>query len=90
MKTRDKVLDKFKQFRAAVRKPGTLVSDGGGEYISNVFKHYCRNQGVRFENSAPYTPEENGKVEKNWGISVAMVRCFLDNACMDKNIGRMF
>ena len=37
-------MDKFKQFCADVGKPGILVSDGGGEYISNEFKRYCRNQ----------------------------------------------
>ena len=84
MKTRDKVSDKFKQFCADVGKPGTLVSNGGGEYISNEFKRYCGNQGIRFENSAPYTPQENGKIERIWGNSVAMARCFLDNACLDK------
>ena len=65
MKTRDEVLDKLKQFCADVGKPGTLVSDGGGEYISNEFKRYYRNQGIRFENSAPYTPQ-NGKIERIW------------------------
>ena len=64
IKTRDEVLDNFKQFCADVGKPGTLVSDGGGEYISEEFKRYCRNQGIRFENSAPYTPHENGKIER--------------------------
>ena len=84
MKTRDEVLDKFKQFCADVGKPVTLFSDGGGENISNEFKRYCRNQGIRSENSAPYTPQENGKIERIWGTSVAMARCFLDNACLEK------
>ena len=61
-----------------------MVSDGGGEYISNEFKSYCRKQGIRFENSAPYTPQENAKIERIGGTSVAMSRCFLDNACLDK------
>ena len=60
-------MDRFKQFSADVGKPGTLVSDGAGEYISNEFKRFCRNQGIRFENSAPYTPQENGKIERIWG-----------------------
>ena len=81
MKTRDDVLGKFKQFCADVGKSGTLVSDGGGEYISKEFKRYCRNKGLRFENSASYTPQENGKIDRT---SVAMARCFLDNACLDK------
>ena len=61
IKTRDEVLDKFKQFCADVGKTRTLVSDGGGEYVSKEFKRYCRNQGNRFENSAPYTLPEKGK-----------------------------
>ena len=65
-------------------KPGTLVSDGGGEYITNGFRRCCRNQGIRFENSAPYTPQEKGKIERIWGTSVAMACCLLDNACLDK------
>ena len=84
MKTRDEVLDKFKQFCVDVGKPGTLVSDGGREYISKEFKRYCRNQGIRFENSVPYTPQEIGKIERIWGTSVAMARFFLNNACLDK------
>ena len=44
MKTRDEVLDNFKQFCAEDGKPGTLLYDGGGENISNEFKCYCRNQ----------------------------------------------
>ena len=43
MKTRDEVFDKSKKLCADVGKPGTLVSDGGGEYISNEFERYCRN-----------------------------------------------
>ena len=84
MKRRAEVLVKFKEFCAEVGKPGTLVSDGGGEYISKEFKRYCRNKGIRFENSAPNTPQEKGKIERIWGTSVAMARCFLDNACLDK------
>ena len=84
MKTRDEVLDKFKQVCADVGKSGALVSDGGGEYISNEFKCYRRNQGFRYENSLPYTPQENGKIERIWGTSVAMACSFLDNNCSDK------
>ena len=83
METRDDVLDKFKQFCADIGKPGILVSDRGGEYISKAFNRFCRNQGIHFENSAPYAPQENGKIERIWGTSVVMARCFLDNACVD-------
>ena len=64
MKTRDEVLDKFKQFCAEVGKRRPLVYDGGGEYISKEFKRYCKNQGIRFENSAPYTPQKMEKLKE--------------------------
>ena len=81
MKARHEV---FKQFCADVGKRHTLVCDGGGEHISNEFKRYCRNQWIRFERSAPCTPEEIGKIERIWGTSVAMTHCFLENACLEK------
>ena len=40
----------------------------------------CSIQEIRFKNSVPYTPQENGKIERIWGISVAKTCCFLDNA----------
>ena len=82
-------MDKFKQFCADVGKLGTLVFDGSEEYISNEFKRYCRNQETHFENSAPDTPQENETIERIREISVAMARCFLDDACLDKTIENM-
>ena len=67
MKTRDEVLGKFKQFCADLGKLGALVADGEGEYISNEFKRYCKNQGIRFESSAPYYTQENRKIERKMG-----------------------
>ena len=34
--------------------------------------------------SAPYTPQENGKVERNWGTIHPMVRCLLKQAGLEK------
>ena len=77
-------MDKFKPFRADVGNPGTLVSDGSEKYISNEFKRYWRKQEIHFENSAPDTPQENETIERIRDVSVAMARCFLDDACLDK------
>ena len=43
---------------------------------------FCRENKVRLENSAPYTPAENGKVERKWGTTTGMTRCLLDNAVL--------
>jgi len=38
-----------------------LHSDGGGEFMSDEFKLYCKNEeGILTTSSAPRTPEQNG------------------------------
>ena len=84
MKTRDEVLAKTEQFFADVGVPGTLVTDGAREFASNAFETLCRLNRVRHQFSAPYTPEENGKIERVWGTVVGMARCMLATAGLEK------
>ena len=42
----------------------TLRSDGGGEYISKEFKSYLSTCGILHQLSCPYTPQQNGLVER--------------------------
>ena len=37
-----------------------LRTDNGGEYLSDEFKTYLISKGIRYEMSAPYTPQQNG------------------------------
>ena len=41
-----------------------LLSDNGGEYISNEFKYFCSKKGIRRELIAPYNPQQNGVAER--------------------------
>ena len=66
MKRRDKATEKLKSFIADIGVPQILVSDGPGEYIGQDFRQVCRNQKIRLETSAPYTPQENGKTKRVW------------------------
>ena len=84
LRSRDEAFEKFEQFFADIGQPGTLVCDGAGEYVSNDIKHLCRRKGVRLEFSAPYTPQENGKVERNWGTITPMARCLLEQSGLEK------
>ena len=52
--------------------------------MSNDIKQLCRRKGVRLEFSAPYTPQENGKVERNWGTITPMARCLLEQSGLEK------
>jgi hypothetical protein len=43
----------------------TLRSDNGGEYVSNDFKAYLEEKGIRHETCAPHTPEQDGVSERS-------------------------
>ena len=80
LRSRDGAFEKVKQFYTDIGHPGTFVCDGAGEYVSNDIKQLCRQKGVRLEFSAPYTPQENEKVERNWGTITPMARCLLEQS----------
>ena len=64
MKSKEEALEKVQEFFADVGKPRILVTDSASEFVSKEIKSWYRTKGVRTELSAPYTPEENGKIER--------------------------
>ena len=36
----------------------------GGEYVNNNFTSYCTTQGIQMQHIVPYTPQQNGVVER--------------------------
>jgi IS30 family transposase len=52
-------------------------SDRGGEFNSLEFKEYYDEQGVKHFTMAPYTPQQNGVVERRNRTVVEMARCLL-------------
>ena len=84
LRTRDEAFEKVEQFLADIGQSGTLVCDGAGEYVSNNIKQLCRQNGVRLEFSAPYTPQENVKVQRNWGTIIPMAKCLLEQSGLEK------
>ena len=86
MRTRDQVIERLELFIADVCSPGTLVSDGAQEYKTRGFNELCRKNGIRHEYSAPYTPQENGKIERVLGSVTEMARCMLETAGLLKQL----
>lgn len=69
LKHKSYVFESFKIFeRALANKFGrvmkTLHSDNGREYCNESMKQYMQSRGIKHE-SAPYTPEQNGKAERD-------------------------
>lgn len=79
MKTKDEAFQVFKNFRAAVEnETGERIkvfrTDRGGEFLSNQFTKYCKETGLERHYTAPYSPQQNGVVERRNRTVVEMAR----------------
>ncbi|KAJ9561724.1 hypothetical protein OSB04_006884 [Centaurea solstitialis] len=67
--TKDEAFPAFKRFKAQVETESTnrvkmLRTDRGGEFTSRQFNEFCDKEGVKRQLTAPYTPQQNGVVER--------------------------
>jgi hypothetical protein len=63
------VFDKFKEFKALVenqteKKIKVLRTDNDGELYGNEFEEFCKKCGIARHKTTPYTPQQNGVVER--------------------------
>nr|KAJ0194783.1 hypothetical protein LSAT_V11C700360190 [Lactuca sativa] len=87
MKTKDEVLQTFKMFRGKVEteigeKIKVLRTDRGGEFLSNEYTKYCNETGLERHYTSPYSPQQNGVVERRNRTVLEMVRCNLKTMTM--------
>lgn len=54
-----------------------MRSDGGTEYTCNDFQTLMRENKIRHEMSAPYSPHQNGTAERGWRTLFEMGNCML-------------
>ena len=62
----------------------TLRTDNGGEYISNEFKTYLQDHGIRHQLTVAYTPQQNGVAERMNRTLMDCVRSLLHTAQLEK------
>ena len=72
----------FKHFKSLAEtekgvKIKTLRSDRGGEFTSDEFSKYCLEHGIKRQLTAPYSPQQNGVLERKNTTIVSMVRALL-------------
>ena len=89
MKTKDQVLEKFKEYEAMVtnmteKKIKILRSDNGGEYTSKEFSNYLKEKGIQHQLSVPRTPQQNGVAERMNRTIQETARSMMYNAGQDK------
>lgn len=80
--TKDAAPTAIKRIQAAAeRKSGrkllALRTDRGGEFTSAHFDEYCAELGVGRQLTAPYTPQQNGVVERRNQTVVGMARTMI-------------
>jgi transposase InsO family protein len=80
--TKDEALAAFTAFQVraeaeAGRKIGTLCTDRGGEFMAHSFTDHCTKQGMQRHLTAPYTPEQNGVVERRNQSVMGMARSMM-------------
>jgi hypothetical protein len=81
----------IKRFRASAelesgQRLRTLRTDRGGEFTSARFLDYCADLGIKRHLTAPYSPQQNGVVERRNQTIVGMARSLLKA----KNMPGMF
>ena len=87
LKEKSEAFDKFKKMRGVMeqetgRSITTFRSDRGGEFISHEFNSYYKDNGIKRHLTAPYTPQQNGVVERRNRTLMEMARSILKHMHM--------
>jgi transposase InsO family protein len=56
----------------------TIRSDNGTEFKNSQIEGFLEDEGIKHEFSSPYTPQQNGVVERKNGTLLDMARTMLD------------
>jgi hypothetical protein len=69
--------------RQSGNKLKRLRTDVGNEWLNNTVGDFCRQNGILHKTTVPYTPKQNGIVERAIVTYFEMIRCMLHSAKMD-------
>ena len=80
--TKDEAVAEIRHFKAGVevetgRKLRLLCTERGGEFTAATFTTYCADEGVGRQLTAPYSPQQNGVVERRNQTIIAAARCLM-------------
>ena len=69
------VAEAFDRFEGEKKQMKYLRMDGGGENVA--VKDLCNKRGVEVEQTPPYTPQYNGRIERRFPIVISMAMALL-------------
>ncbi|WVZ75264.1 LOW QUALITY PROTEIN: hypothetical protein U9M48_023337 [Paspalum notatum var. saurae] len=80
--TKDQALHYIKKIKASSKnelgeKLKAIITDRGGEFKPHLFILFCNETGIKHFTTTPYTPQQNGVVERRNQNVVEMARCML-------------
>ncbi|KAL1189088.1 Retrovirus-related Pol polyprotein from transposon TNT 1-94 [Cardamine amara subsp. amara] len=87
LKEKGDAFNKFKIFKTMVERESeariqTFRTDRGGEFLSLEFNSFCEDSGIKRHLTAPYTPQQNGVVERRNRTLMEMARSILKHMHM--------
>jgi len=82
LKNKDQAVDAFVKYKADVENSSShklkiLRSDRGGEFLAKSFQSVCEQAGIKHQFTAPYSPQQNGVVERKNRTVMEMARAML-------------
>lgn len=88
MKMKNKVYQKLLEFKNLIenqlnRKIKAFRSDNGTEFVNKQIQELFESNGIVHQKSIPYTPQQNGVVERYNRTIMDKVRCMLLNSKLD-------
>ncbi|KAM1484192.1 hypothetical protein EV2_037025 [Malus domestica] len=91
LKEKSAALKVFKEFKALTEaksnhKLVAVRSNRGGEYTSNAFQAYCKEQEIRHQLTTAYTPQQNGIAERKNRTIIDMARSMLKEKNLPKEL----
>ena len=91
LKQKSEAFEKFKKLRLVVEqetreKITTFRTDRGGEFVSREFNLFCEEAGIKQHLTAPYTPQQNGVVERRNRTLMEMARSILKHMHMPNHL----
>ena len=83
LKQKSEVFETFKVFKALVEnmcgnKIKILRNENGKEYVNNILHHIFEEGGIQMQHSVPYTPQQNGVVERKNKALKEMATCMME------------
>nr|GEW99969.1 ribonuclease H-like domain, reverse transcriptase, RNA-dependent DNA polymerase [Tanacetum cinerariifolium] len=88
--TKDQAFDTFKEYKNSIENElrttlKMLRTDRGGEFTLNEFTQYCKENGIARQFTAPYSPQQNGVVERRNRTIMSTTICMMKTTNMPQN-----